>query len=302
MGRSPLEIPELVAGALFAPFRADLRRSVRHALGVPSEPPPGTSDPAHPFLAPDGVARQVHADLPSMVVGGMAALMLQTLHPLAMAGVADHSNYKEHAIGRLRRTAAFVGATTFGSVDEANVAIEHVREVHRAIRGTAPDGRPYAADDPDLLTWVHVAEMWCFLQACQRYGPRRLSPEEADRYLAETSVVARALGAEWVPETVDEVAAYFRRVRPELYAGPQAMGARDFLLRGVSNRPGDRAVHALIVAAAITLLPGWARRELRLAVPPLVAPVVERLVVAPTARAMCSAVRWTAGPPTPAAT
>lgn len=293
---APLRVPLAVADALFEPVRGDVRRSVRRALGVPSDPPRRTADPQRAFLPPDGIARQVHGDLPSMVVGGLAALLLQTLHPLAMAGVADHSNYREDAIGRLRRTASFVGATTFGSVEEAERAIEQVREVHRRIVGTAPDGRPYRADDPDLLTWVHVAEVWSFLQAAQHYGTRRLSRPECDRYLAETSVVARALGATWVPESADEVTAYFRRIRPELYAGPQAAAARDFLLRGVGRRPNDRAVYAVIVAAAVSLLPRWARRELRIAAPPIVEPLVDALVLAPVGRAFCAAVRWTVTP------
>lgn len=293
----PLQVPLGMADALLAPVRADVRRSVRRALGVPGKPPPHDPDPEHAFLPPDGMARVVHGDLPSMVVGGLAALMLQTLHPLAMAGVADHSNYREDAIGRLRRTASFVGTTTFGSAEDAARAIEQVRQVHRHVVGTAPDGRHYAASDPELLTWVHVAETWCFLQASQRYGTRRLSAAARDRYFAETAVIARALGATWVPESEDEVDAYFRRVRPDLHAGAQAMDARDFLLRGVGRRPNDRAVYTLIVVAAIGLLPRWARRELRLAAPPVIEPLVDELVVAPLGRAFCSAVRWTVRPP-----
>ncbi|MGH9089561.1 MAG: oxygenase MpaB family protein [Acidimicrobiales bacterium] len=294
---APLQVPLAVADALLAPVRSDVRCSVRRALGVPGKPPPCAADPEHAFLPPDGVARRVHGDLPSMVVGGLAALMLQTLHPLAMAGVADHSNYREDAIGRLRRTANFVGVTTFGTMEEASRAIEQVRRVHRHVTGTAPDGRHYAAGDPELLTWVHVAEMWSFLQAAQRYGPDRLTPAECDHYLAETAGLARALGARWVPESVDEVSAYFGRVRPELYAGPQAMDARDFLLRGVGTRPNDRAVYALVVAAAMGLLPRWARRQLRLAPPPVIEPLLDGLVVAPLGRAFCAAVRWTVAPP-----
>lgn len=289
---APLRVPLAVGQRLAAPVRADLRRSVRRSLGVSAEPPPRAHHAGDAFLPPGGMARQVHGDLPSMVVGGLAALMLQTLHPLAMAGVADHSSYREDPIGRLRRTAAFVGATTFGSVMQAEEAIEQVRLVHRRVHGRAPDGRRYSANDPALLTWVHVAEVSSFLAASRRYGPRRLSTADGDRYYAETAVVARSLGARRVPESTAEVDAYFRRVRPELSAGRQALDARDFLLRGVAKRPNDRAIYACILAAALAVLPPWARQELRIPQPPL----VDDLVVAPVARTVLGALRWTLQP------
>ena len=274
------------------PLRAEVRRSIRRALGVPPDPPPRAERARDAFLPPGGVARRVHGDLPAMVVGGLAALLLQTLHPLAMAGVAEHSDYREDPIGRLRRTAAFVGATTFGTVQEATRAIEQVREIHRRVRGRAPDGRRYSAEDPELLTWVHVAEMSSFLTAADRYGPRRLRADERDRYFAETAVVARRLGARWVPETADEVQAYFKRIRPELYAGPQAIDARDFLLRGVARTPRARAIYLAIVAAALPVVPKWARAEL--GIPTL--PLLDEMVVVPPGRVACGALRWALRP------
>lgn len=292
LAAAPLRLPMALGQRVAAPVRADLRRTVRRSFGVPGEPPPRAGTQGEAFLPPGGVARQVHGDLPAMVVGGLAALLLQTLHPLAMAGVADHSNYRENPIGRLRRTASFVGATTFGTVEQAHQAIDEVRQVHRRVHGRAPDGRRYSANDPDLLTWVHVAEVSCFLAAGQRYGPRRLGAVDRDRYFAETAVVARLLGARWAPESAAEVDAYFLRVRPELYAGAQALEARDFLVRGVAKRPHDRAVYACILAAALTVLPRWARAELRIPAPPL----VDELVVAPLARSALGALRWTIRP------
>ncbi len=289
---APLRAPLTLGARVVAPVRADVRRSVRRSLGVPPDPPPRAERAGEAFLPPGGMARRVHGDLPSMVVGGVAALLLQTLHPLAMAGVADHSDYREDPIGRLRRTANFVGATTFGTVEQATQAIESVREVHRHVRGRAPDGRRYAASDPELLTWVHVAEVSSFLAAAERYGPGRIRPDERDRYFHETAVVARSLGARWVPETVDEVEAYFKRIRPELYAGPQAIEARNFLLRGVARNPSDRVVYAGIVAAALAIVPRWARGELGIPAPPL----VDDIMVVPFARAFCGALRWTLRP------
>jgi uncharacterized protein (DUF2236 family) len=214
-----------------------------------------------------------------------------------MAGVAEHSSYREDPIGRLRRTANFVGVTTFGTTEQALEAIEHVRQVHRRVHGRAPDGRPYSASDPELLTWVHVAEVTSFLAASTRFGPARISRPDGDRYLAETADVAVALGASWVPVTMDEVDAYFGRMRPDLYAGPQAIAARDFLLRGMSRRPNDRAVHAVIAAGAVSVLPPWARRALRIPSVPLVEGLADALVVRPLGRALCAGVRWTLTPP-----
>jgi uncharacterized protein (DUF2236 family) len=288
LAAAQLRAPFAAAGRMVAPLRTEIRRSIRRSLGVPADPPPRGDHAGEPFLPPGGIARAVHGDLPSMVVGGLAALLLQTLHPLAMAGVADHSNYREDPIGRLRRTASFVGATTFGTVDEANHAIEIVKEVHRHVHGRAPDGRRYSANDPELLTWVHVAEVSSFLAAAQRYGPHRFCAEERDRYFAETAVVARALGARWVPETAGEVDAYFERVRPELYAGPQAMAARDFLLHGVARKPKDRAIYLGIVASALAIVPRWARAELGLPAPLL----VDELLVVPPAKVFCGGLRW----------
>ncbi len=292
LASAPIRLPLAMGRQLTAPIRADVRRAVRRSLGVPGDPPPRAEHPGEAYLPPGGVARRVHGDLPAMVVGGLAALLLQTLHPLAMAGVADHSNYREDPIGRLRRTAAFVGATSFGTVEQAERAIEQVRHVHRRVHGRAPDGRRYSANDPELLTWVHVAEMHSFLAAYQRFGPLRLTPADCSRYFAETAVVARSLGARWVPGSTGEVEDYFRRVRPDLYAGTQALDARDFLMRGVARRPNDRAVYSVILAAALTVLPRWARAELRIPAPPL----VDSLVVAPFARSVLGALRWTLRP------
>jgi uncharacterized protein (DUF2236 family) len=292
LGGAAVQLPLRMLGTLAEPVRSGLGRDVRRSLGIPDGPARPATDPAESYLAPDGVARRVHSDLPSMVYGGLSALLLQSLHPLAMAGVADHSNYAEDPHGRLRRTAAFVGTTTFGSTTDARRAIDQVLRVHRRVRGIAPDGRPYAADDPELVTWIHVAEMSSFLRSAQRFGPHRLSRAECDAYYDETAVLAHGLGATWAPRSVDEATAYLRRMRPELYAGPQAVAARDFLLRGTATRPEDRAVYAVIVGAAVGLLPPWARAELGIPHPPL----VDRVALVPPARVLASLLRWAMAP------
>jgi uncharacterized protein (DUF2236 family) len=255
-----------------------------------------STDPDESYLPPDGVARMVHSDLPSMLIGGISALLLQTLHPLAMAGVAEHSNYQADPLGRLRRTADFVGTTTFGTVREAEQAVQRVRRVHRRVTGVAPDGRPYSAGDPALVTFIHAAEVSSFLESARRFGPRDLTPEQCDRYYDEVAPVALALGAEWVPRSAADVEQYFRRLRPELHAGAQALQARDWLRHGVSRRREQRAVYAVLHAAAVSLLPPWARSELGLSSPLPLDLLVDTVAVIPTSRAVSAGLRWLATP------
>ncbi len=297
LGGAVAGAPLRLVGGLAAPARGDMARNVRRAIGIREEPAPIATDPDDAYLPPGGMARLVHADLPTMLIAGVSALLLQTLHPLAMAGVAEHSGYREDPLGRLRRTATFVGTTTFGTIAEAEAAIAQVHRVHRRVKGTAPDGRPYSAADPELVTFIHVAEVSSFLASSRRYGPRPLGPEQCDRYYDEVAPVALALGATWAPRSAAEVESYLLRVRPELYAGPQAREARDWLLRGVARRPGERAVYSLVLAAAVGILPGWARRELGLSLAGPLDLLVDTAAVAPLTRALSTAVRWMVTPP-----
>jgi uncharacterized protein (DUF2236 family) len=166
-----------------------------------------------------------------MWVGGLRALLLQSLHPLTMAGVAGHSGYRGDPWGRLERTSTFIAYTTFGAADDAQAMIDRIRAVHDRVRGKAPDGRPYSASDPHLLTWVHIAEADSFLTAHQRYGARPLSPSQADEYVSQAARVAVALGATGVPTTTAELTAALERYRPELAASEAAKDTAHFLLR-----------------------------------------------------------------------
>jgi uncharacterized protein (DUF2236 family) len=269
-------------------FRVDLQLQLRRSIGASASPPPPCDDPDLAYFAPDSVTRRVHGDFPSMLIGGLGALLFQMLHPLAMAGVAEHSRYRSDPLGRLERTAAFLGATTFHTRTEAEEAIARVRRVHGRVAGTAPDGRPYAADDPALLTWVHAAEVRSFLSASLVYGLHPLSPADQDAYVDEMARVAIDLGAVTVPRSVAELDAYFLSVRPELHLTREARAARNFVLRGVGRWPHELATYGLLLAAAQGTLPGWARRQLRLAA----LPAGDRLAVRPAARAMASAMRW----------
>lgn len=244
------------------------------------------------WFGPGSMVWRVHSDVPSMLVGGISALLFQTLHPLAMAGVADHSDFKARPFGRLQRTAAFIGTTSFGGTAAADEAVAVVRAVHRHVHGTAPDGRRYDANDPDLLTWVHVAEVGSFLRGYQRYSGRPLTPVQCDRYFAEVARVADELGARDVPRSSAEVRQYLRRMRPQLRAGADALDTVDFLLGAGGTRPEERAVYGLILQGSIDLLPSWARRHLRLRRLPL----VDTVGVRPAAFALLSTLRWAIGP------
>lgn len=257
----PVSLP--ILGALPDPFAA-VRRAVVQNMdatfsadrldGEQYTDPPG--DPG--LFGPDSVTWKVHGH-PSAIVGGISSLMLQALHPLAMAGVAEHSNYKDDPLGRLGRTASFVGGTTFGSTEVAESMIAVVNAVHRHVKGTAPDGRPYAATDPHLVTWVHVAEMGSILWAHRRYHPQPARGRDLDRYYAETAVVAEKLGGTDVPRSRAEVAQYYRDIRSELVLGDQAREGFAFIMRPIGNDPVSQGIYTLLLQASIDLLPGWAR-------------------------------------------
>lgn len=205
----------------------------------------------------------VHADA-SMYVGGIRALLLQSLHPLAMAGVAGHSGYKGDPWGRLQRTSEYIAVTTFGRVQDAERTIARIRGIHRRVKGNAPDGRPYSASDPHLLKWVHIAEIESFLTAYQVFNPHPLSPEDADRYVSQTSEIATRLGVVDPPQTVGQLYDQLWTYGPELEATPAAKETVDFLIFDPPLPPSARAGYWLLAAAAISILPSSARRMLDL--------------------------------------
>ena len=229
------------------------------------------SDAADPGLyGPDSVTWRVHAD-PSMALSGLRALLLQALHPLAMAGVQQHSDVRKDPWGRLFRTAEYVGVTTFGTTAEARRAGARVRGIHRKLAGIEPEsGRAYRVDDPDLLRWVHCVEAESFLSTAVRCG-LRLSRAERDAYYAEQTRNAELVGLDpaTVPASVEGMATYFRDVRPELRATKAARDAATFVLWppmpalvqvGTPARPAWVA----LASAAAAMLPRWARRMYRL--------------------------------------
>lgn len=221
------------------------------------------------LFGPQSISWQVHGDFPSMLVGGISALMLQLLHPLALAGVWDHSNFRQDLLGRLRRTSQFISGTTFGSTRDAEWLIEKVRTIHLKVVGTAPDGRPYAASDPDLLTWVHVAEVSSFLAAHLRYRNPHLSREAQDAYYDEIALIAERLGARDVPRSCQAVEAYLQRMRLQLMCDARSHEVVDILLDAPAPSRMAQPVGKLMLNAGIDLLPDWARDMLDLHQSPL---------------------------------
>ncbi len=252
------------------------------------------------FPADSPIAR-VHGDA-SMFVGGIRAVLLQTMHPAAMTAVAEHSGYRGDMWGRLARTSRFLAVTTFGTDEHAQQAVDAVRAIHERVSGTLPDGTTYAASDPHLLLWVHVAEVESFLLAHQVYGKRPLDQAGRDEYVAQTAVVARKLGVVDPPTTEAELTAAVEAFRPELEATDHAREAVSFLVWHPPLPWAAKPGYGALVAAAIGLMPVWARRPLRL--PWL--PVSERTVVRALGSAATGTIRWALRPPSqeapPAAT
>lgn len=238
-------------------LRNAIQHQVRKTFGIPKDaaPPEEPTGDAGLF-GPGSVAWRVHGDLTTMMVGGIAALMLQMLHPGALAGVWDHSNFRQDMQGRLRRTARFMSGTTYAPSAEALAMIAQVRSIHDRVSGHSPDGTLYSANDPDLLTWVHVAGAWCFLAAYVRHREPGLSMADQDRYFAEWARVARELGAVDVPVTRRDAETYLRGMRPMLRSDERTREVIGALL--AQRKLGPAGVGDLFFQAAEDLLPTWA--------------------------------------------
>ena len=245
------------------------------------------TDPGPRWFEPGSAIHLLHQDA-SMYVGGIRSLLLQSLHPSAMAGVAGHSGYRADPWGRLQRTSFFIAMTTYGPEDQAEAVIAKVRGIHDRVRGKTFDGKPYAANDPHLLRWVHVAEIDSFLRSYRRYGSGPVDQEFCDEYVRQTGLVAGKLGVVDPPVSAAQLSAELTAFRPELGGTPLARDAARFLLLNpplpIAVRPG----YGMLAAAAVASLPRWARRELRL--PRL--PVLDRVVGETLGRIATTTIRW----------
>lgn len=220
------------------------------------------------LFGPGSITWRVLAD-PATGIGGLRALFLQALHPLAMAGVYEHSGYQDNFWPRLRRTAEYVSTVAFSPTTEVDALAARVRQMHTLVRGTdGVTGQTYSAQDPELLTWVHVTEVSSFLAVAQR-GGLGLTGDQEDQFFAEQVRAAKLLGARDVPASRAEVADYLRQMRPALRcSGTTRAAARVLVVPPMPWRiqlltPARPAWSATAILA-FSLLPVWARRMYRL--------------------------------------
>ncbi|MEU4605055.1 oxygenase MpaB family protein [Kribbella sp. NPDC023972] len=278
-----------IAGPL-DPLRDGLARMIMTKVAGPNPAAERNrvhNTPGPRWFEPDRPIRRVHGDA-AMFAGGLRALLLQSLHPLAMAAVSAHSGYQGDPWGRLRRTSYFLAITTYGAIPDAEEAIARVKAVHERVRGTSPDGVKYRASDPHLLKWVHVAEVDSFLAAHQRYGVQPLNDEEQDLYVEDAALVARKLGVIDPPTSVAELRAALDEYRPELRGITEARQAARFMLVHPPVPWAARPAYAVLTAAAVGLLPWWTRWPLRLPYLPL----AEATVVRAAGEGLTWTIRW----------
>ena len=200
----------------------------------------------------------------AMYAGGIRALLMQALHPGAMAGVAGHSGYRSDPWGRLQRTSEFIAMTTYGPIPSAEALIERIKAVHLRVRGKDDRGKPYRASDPHLLAWVHIAETESFLASFKSFGDRRMNQARADEYVAQAAPVGEMLGAIDLPRTEADLIAALEAYRPELRASEAARDTVRFLLKEPPVPWPARPGYWMLAAGAISTMPRWARRELGL--------------------------------------
>jgi uncharacterized protein (DUF2236 family) len=246
---------------------------------------------ADALFPPGSAIWRVHGDVTTMMIGGVTALLLQMLHPAALAGVWDHSTFRDDMLGRLRRTARFIAVTTFGERTDAEAAITRVRQVHEHIRGTLDDGTPYDASDPRLLAWVHVCEAIGFLDAWIAFGDPGMTLAEQDRYFTEAGVVASALGADPVPQTRAEADALVATFLPELVANARTREVARMVLTQPAPSRAMAPVQTMLMHASVDVLPRWAKEMHGLDLLPLSGPLVRT-----GAFTLAQTLRWAFGP------
>lgn len=213
------------------------------------------------YFGPDSVSWKVFTEVGSGI-GGLRSLFLQALHPLAMAGVDDHSTFARDFWGRMSRTGEYVQTLVFGTREAADAIAARVRAIHPHVHGVDKvTGKPYRADDPELLRWVHVAEMESFVDCVQRSGAG-LSAADVDRFYAEQQIAAQLIGVSDVPTSAAEVADYYAAVRPDLVSSPLAEDSSARLL--LVPLPGATRIlqpaWTAVASLGLLTLPGWARR------------------------------------------
>lgn len=278
-------------------LRDTIAQQVRAQFAEPGAARPAvTPAPPDQRLLPEGSRSfDVHADVTTMMIGGISSLLLQMLHPKALAGVWDFSNFRQDMGGRLRRTAAFIAVTTYGERDQAEAAIARVRRIHAKVAGHLPSGLPYKADDPELLAFVGVTEALSFLDAWVRYREPLMLVRDQDRYIAEMAHISRLLGADPMPETRREAERFLLAIRPQLKVDSRTREVATLILTAPPPTPAMAPAHRLLLQAGVDLLPPWARRMHGLSGAGLRTPLVRA-----GATSMGAVLRWALSAPKPA--
>lgn len=261
--------PSLVAGSapvLLAPIATTVRRIISGTSDGSTATNKAIARPAGApgWFGPDSAVWQVHGSV-STFLGGIRSLLLQSLHPLALAGVDGHSSYRDDPFGRLHRTGAFIAATTFGSESLAQQTVDAISRLHQQVSGVAPDGRAYSATDPALLTWIHIALVDSMLDSYLRFGTN--GPLDGDAYVADMALVGSAMGVPAPPTTQAELRDAFAATLSELTGSSQVDEVRRFVL-GPPLSPPAQLGYAVLARAAEDSLPAWAREMLRSPVRP----------------------------------
>lgn len=214
------------------------------------------------LFGPQSVTWKVHADFSAMMVGGLSSLMIQALHPRALAAVWDHSNFRHQLKARLGRTALFVAATTYGSVDLATKHVQRVNAIHAKIKGIDLKGQAYIANEPHLLRWVHLVETISFLNAYQHLALQPLCPSDCDRYVVEMNKVGEMLGATNLPLTFSDAKHAMTQYEPELVFDQRTRET----LRSIESYSVDlteKPFFALILSASFDIVPQWLLQKLQ---------------------------------------
>jgi len=262
-----------------------IRRSIREMVGGGGPPvaflePPGDRG----LFGPESIAWKVHADFISMMIGGISSLVLQALHPKALAGVWDHSSFREDLKGRLGRTAFFIAATTYGSQEMATNAISRVNQIHQKVTGFDEFNEPYRANDPELLAWVHLTETRSFMRSYESYRSEALRSQQKDQYFAEMKMLGEKLGANNLPDTYLATEQAIKQYIPQLHYGDRAKTIIELLDHFPSNLSSKPFVK-MISRAGFLNLPDW------------VYPIIDRPIPGRLERlAMSSAIRLMAIP------
>lgn len=234
-----------------------IRKTIREMVGG-SGPPVAFLTPKgdRGLFGPESIAWKVHADFISMMIGGISSLILQALHPQALAGVWDHSSFRDDLKGRLGRTAFFIAATTYGSTEMADKIIQKVNLIHSHITGFDEFQKPYSATDPHLLAWVHLTETRSFMSAFEDYRKEILSTKEKDQYFFEMKSLGERMGAKDLPSTYAGTDDAIKNYIPELHLGDRAKSILDLLENFPSNLSAKPFIK-LISRAGYLNLPDW---------------------------------------------